>query len=114
MVIKFDTGNTTFLVLGDTGINSSKKLLETQKDKLKSDIVQMAHHGQQGATEELYKEINPRVCMWPTPTWLWNNDAGEGYNTGPWKTVETREWMEKLNVKENYVAKDGDIVLKVK
>lgn len=114
MVIKFDTGKTTFLVLGDTGIKSSEKLLNTQKEKLKSDIVQMSHHGQNGATEELYKQINPTICMWPTPEWLWDNDSGNGKGSGIWKTLETRQWMEKLKVKKNYVEKDGDITIKLK
>ena len=114
MVVKFDTGKTTFLVLGDTGIKSSEKLLKTQKEKLKSDIVQMAHHGQNGATKELYEQINPSICMWPTPEWLWNNDSGEGKGSGPWKTLETRQWMEELKVKKNYVEKDGDITIKLK
>mgnify|MGYP004504888105 FL=1 len=114
MVVKFDTGKTTFLVLGDTGIKSSEKLLKTQKEKLKSDIVQMAHHGQSGATKELYEQINPIICMWPTPEWLWNNDSGEGKGSGPWKTLETRLWMEELKVKKNYVEKDGDITIKLK
>lgn len=114
MVVKFDTGKTTFLVLGDTGIKSSEKLLNTQKEKLKSDIVQMAHHGQSGATKELYEQINPTICMWPTPEWLWNNDSGEGKGSGTWKTLETRQWMEELKVKKNYVEKDGDITIKLK
>ena len=114
MVVKFDTGKTTFLVLGDTGIKSSEKLLKTQKEKLKSDIVQMAHHGQSGATKELYEQINPTICMWPTPEWLWNNDSGEGKGSGPWKTLETRQWIEELKVKKNYVEKDGDITIKLK
>lgn len=114
MVIKFDTGKTTFLVLGDTGIKSSEKLLNTQKEKLKSDIVQMAHHGQNGATKELYEQINPTICMWPTPEWLWNNDSGEGKGSGTWKTLKTRQWMEELKVKKNYVEKDGDITIKLK
>lgn len=114
MVVKFDTGKTTFLVLGDTGVKSSEKLLNTQKEKLKSDIVQMAHHGQSGATKELYEQINPTICMWPTPEWLWNNDSGEGKGSGPWKTLETRQWMEELKAKNNYVEKDGDITIKLK
>lgn len=114
MVIKFDTGKTTFLVLGDTGVKSSEKLLNTQKEKLESDIVQMAHHGQDGATKELYEQINPTICMWPTPEWLWNNDSGEGEDSGTWKTLETRKWMEELKVKTNYVEKDGDITIKLK
>ncbi len=113
MVIKFEMKNTKLLILGDTGEKSSEKLLNTQKDKLKSDIVQMSHHGQNGATKELYAEINPTVCLWPTPDWLWNNDNGGGYNSGNWKTLETRKWMEDLGVKNNYIEKDGDISIKI-
>ena len=109
MVIKFNTNKSSLLILGDTGVQSSKKLLDTQKDKLKSDIVQMAHHGQAGATKELYEAISPKVCLWPTPEWLWNNDNGSGYNSGDWKTIETRKWMKDLGVIKNYVEKDGDI-----
>lgn len=113
MVIKFNIKNKSLLILGDTGTKSSEKLLNTQKDKLKSDIVQMSHHGQNGATEELYKIIKPETCLWPTPEWLWNNDNGNGYNSGQWKTLETRKWMEDLKVKNNYIEKDGDISIKI-
>ncbi len=41
----------------------------------------MAHHGQAGATKQLYEAIAPKICLWPTPEWLWNNDAGNGKNT---------------------------------
>ena len=114
MVLKFNTGKTSILILGDTGIKSSEKLLNTQKEKLKSDIVQIAHHGQAGATKELYEAVKPTKCLWPTTSWLWDNDVGEGINTGPWKTFETRKWIEELNVKQNYIAKDGDITIKIK
>lgn len=89
------------------------KLLNTQKDKLKFSIVQVAHHGQSGAKESLYKEINPRICLWPTPEWLWNNDSGGGKGSGPWTTLETRQWMENLGVKIHVIEKDGDTTIKV-
>lgn len=108
MVIKMQINNKTVLFLGDTGKESGEKLLKNQGDKLKSDIVQMAHHGQSGADEDVYQKINPKICLWPTPEWLWNNDPGTGYNTGKWTTIETRNWMEKLGVKTNYIEKDGD------
>ena len=114
MVIKMNLEESSILFLGDTGEESGDKLLNTQKDKLKSDIVQVAHHGQRGAKESLYQEINPTICLWPTPQWLWDNDNGGGKGSGPWKTLETRAWMEKLGVKKNIVEKDGDITIKVK
>ena len=114
MVIKMNLPKSSILFLGDTGEESGDKLLKTQKDKLKSDIVQVAHHGQGGAKENLYKEINPKICLWPTPEWLWNNDNGEGKGSGPWTTLETRKWMEDLGVEANIIEKDGDITIKVK
>lgn len=114
MVMKFETGKTSLLILGDTGKKSSEKLLNTQKSKLKSDIVQVSHHGQDGATKELYETINPSICLWPTPDYLWNNNNGEGENTGPWKTFETRNWMEQLKVEKNIIEKDGDITITIK
>ena len=93
--------------MGDTGEESSKKLLETKRDKLKSDIVQVAHHGQAGASKELYQAVNPKIALWPTTEWLWNNDSGLGEDTGPWKTKETRSWLEELQVQENYLAQNG-------
>ncbi len=107
MVMKFNVNNKSILFLGDTGKESCEKLIKTQKDKLKSTIVQMAHHGQSGATEEFYKIVDPKICLWPTPEWLWNNDSGNGEDSGPWKTKETRNWINNLKVKENHVAKDG-------
>lgn len=114
MVIKMNLEKSSILFLGDTGEESGDKLLNTQKDKLKSDIVQVAHHGQRGAKETLYQEIKPTICLWPTPKWLWDNDNGGGKDSGQWKTLETRAWMEKLGVKKNIVEKDGDITIKVK
>lgn len=114
MVIKMKVNNKSILFLADTGEESGNKLLKNQKEKLKSDIVQMAHHGQNGATEELYKQINPHICLWPTPEWLWDNNPGTGYNTGNWKTIETRTWMQNLGVKTNYIEKDGDTIIKIK
>ena len=113
MVFTINTGKTKLLFLGDTGVKSSEKLLANQKEKLKSDIVQMSHHGQSGATKELYKVIQAKICLWPTPEWLWNNDIGTGKNSGTWKTLETRSWMQELKVKKHYVAKDGNITINI-
>lgn len=107
MVIKMQVNQKEILFLGDTGKESSEKLIKNQGKNLKADIVQMAHHGQAGATEELYEIVKPEICLWPTPDWLWDNIADGIKDAGPYKTKETREWMENLNVKQNYVAKDG-------
>ena len=99
MVIKFDTGETTLLILGDIGVNGSKKLLENQRAKLDSDIVQMSHHGQAGATKELYEAISPKICLWPTPQWLWDNDAGNGINTRVMENIRNKKMDRRIECK---------------
>lgn len=113
MVIKMKVNNKKILFLGDTGVESSEKLIKNQGKNLKADIVQVAHHGQNGATEELYKIVKPEICLWPTPVWLWENNSNGQEDSGPWKTKETRKWMEDLKVKYNYVAKDGPQDIKI-
>lgn len=67
----------------------------------------MAHHGQAGVSEEFYKAVDPKYCLWPTPDWLWENKRRCRQNSGPWKTIEVRAWMEDLGVETHYIAKDG-------
>ncbi len=114
IVYSVKAGGQTILFLGDMGYDGGYRLLKDSEELLKADLVQMAHHGQNGVDKPVYQAISPRVCLWPTPQWLWDNDKGEGYDTGPWRTIETREWMQSLGVSENYCIKDGEIVLQLK
>ncbi len=100
------------LFLGDLGVEAGNKVLEMYRNgELKADFVQMAHHGQNGVTEEFYKEVSPKACLWPTPLWLWNNDVGDGYNTYLFRTVIVRGWMDELGVKEHYNTFNGTCVI---
>lgn len=110
IVYKFWMRGQTVLFLGDLGYEAGEKLLQDRGSKgLKADIVQMAHHGQSAVGKEVYEAISPKICLWPTPQWLWDNDNGGGVGSGPWYTLETRAWMEELHVQENLCTKDGDI-----
>ncbi len=115
VVYRFTIGGQRVLFLGDIYTASSSRLVRAYKNDLQADVVQMAHHGSQGAPMALYKKVAPKACLWPTPKWLWENDQGKGYNTGPWECVSLSKYMtEQLGVKaeHHYVAKDGLIELK--
>ena len=112
LVFKVSLGNKTMLFTGDCGIEAGQKILRLYGKELKSDYCQMSHHGQNGCSYEFYRAVSPSVCFWCTPDWLWNNDAGKGYNTHIWKTVEVRKWMKDIGVEMNYVSKDGTQVVK--
>lgn len=108
-VINMISEDVSVLFLGDLGFEGGEKLIKTNtSDKIKSDIVELAHHGQSGVGFEVYEAISPSLAMWCTPLWLWENNRGsEGPGTGPWKIDETRSWLDRLNVEEHIIAKDG-------
>lgn len=104
VVYKMITDDKDILFLGDLGQEGGSKLLEEHEDDIKCEIVQMAHHGQNGVNRDVYIAINPQIALWPTPGDLWNN-------VNPaWKTLEVRGWMEAIRT-ENYVTKDGIAML---
>lgn len=110
LVYKIRVSGQSILILGDLAYDGGKDLIKTcTAAELKSDIVQMAHHGQQGVDQDTYALIAPTTCLWPTPAWLWNNDNGGGVGSGPWGTLTTRAWMDALGVKDNRSLKDGDV-----
>ena len=87
IVLRFTIGEQTVLFLNDLGSNGGRRLLATYGDALKSDIVQMAHHGQAGVNKDVYAAIGANVHLWPTPIWVWNN-ANQTYQID-----EVRTWL---------------------
>jgi len=111
MMMRVSDPAKSVLFAGDLGDLAGDYLLGVvDHQKLKADYVQMAHHGQAGVGENFYQVVQPDYCLWPTPLWLWNNDNGGGYDSGPWTTLETRQWMDDLNVKSNYVSGISGII----
>lgn len=109
LVFRMTLGGKTTMFTGDCGVEAGQKILRLWKDTgiLKSDICQMAHHGQNGCDREFYEAVAPEVCLWCTPQWLWDNDNGQGYNTHIWKTVIVRGWMDEIGAVTNLAIKDG-------
>jgi hypothetical protein len=112
------TAEKTVLFLGDLGPQGGNVLMAESRELLKSDIVQMAHHGHMNCSMELYAEIAPSVCMWCSPDWLYAEPEIPNYLADTEKlcamgrarmygTAVTRKWMEILGVKKHYVTKDG-------
>lgn len=87
IVLRMTIGEQTVLFLNDLGSNGGRRLLATYGDALKSDIVQMAHHGQAGVNKNVYDAIDADVHLWPTPIWVWNN-ANKTYQID-----DVRTWL---------------------
>ena len=113
MVIKMWDDKKSFVFLGDLGPNGGRKLMESEfMEDVKCDYLQMSHHGQDGCDKEFYMKAEFRACLWPSPTWVYNNDLGGGFNTGHLQTIEVRDWMKEKGITEHYVSNEGLISIK--
>ena len=118
LVFKISAPNKTVLFLGDLGPEGGDHLLRESRHLLKSDIVQMAHHGHMCVGMEVYAEIMPEACLWCAPDWLYGESEMPDYLANEKRTRQrrryrmygtamTRKWMQLLGVKTHYVTKDG-------
>jgi hypothetical protein len=98
LVFRMTAEGQTVLFVGDLAVVGGNRLAETYGSHLQSDIVQMAHHGQDGVNRNVYDFIQPSVCFWPTPDWLW---AGK---LPRYKTQTVRGWMSEIGVETHFVA----------
>ena len=112
-VYRFEADGKSILFLGDLEPDGGKELIEkVDHSLLRADYVQMAHHGQGGVEKEVYEVIKPTYCLWPTPSWLWDNMGPGGYDTGAFRTLIVRGWISSLRcVKKHYRMTDGTQVI---
>lgn len=101
IVIRVQAEGQSILFLNDLGALGGRRLLATYGESLKSDIVQMAHHGQAGVNKDVYQAIGATVHLWPTPIWVWKNESGI------YQIDEVRKWLYGKNFLE---ADEYDIV----
>ncbi len=114
IILKVHFPKQSVLFLGDYDVDAEKDFRTYfSVEKLQCDIVQMAHHGQEGVSYDFYKDISPKYCLYPTPNWLWENNVGsrggpETRGQGHFYTFETRLWMAEMKVIRSFHMGDGD------
>ncbi len=124
LVFKVTAPDKTVLFLGDLGPEGGDVLYEESRHLLKSDIVQMAHHGHMNVGMEVYAAIAPEACLWCCPSWLYDEPAIPPYPENRerlrkmqrermYGTAVTREWMSILGVSTHYVTGDGANVIEL-
>lgn len=65
LVFRFSYGGQTVLFLGDVQAAGNRVMIDRYGDYLKSDVMQLAHHGELSSTEEFYTYIRPEIVLWP-------------------------------------------------
>ena len=66
LVFRVTANDNSIMVLGDASRRVSKYLVPAYGEYLRSDMVQVSHHGYTGGTEQLYEAIDADVVLIPT------------------------------------------------
>lgn len=116
VVFKVETAGKSVLFLGDLA-QYGDVLIEDEyflNEAKTCEIVQMAHHGQNGVNDSFYRQLTSmKVCLYPAPAWLFNCDAlGNGINSSPeFKSLKTRALVRDLGVRYVFSSENGRVKL---
>lgn len=106
IIYKINVYGSSIIFLGDISYYGSIKLIEdVSEKKLKSDVVVLSHHGQNGAPYELYKIIDAKYALWPTTKKIYENREGK------YATDETKKWFEEFGT-INVLSFEGNYIIK--
>ncbi|MBQ9543769.1 MAG: MBL fold metallo-hydrolase, partial [Clostridia bacterium] len=105
-VFRLTSSGQTVLFLGDAQVDADRVLIDKYGKDLKSDVVQLAHHGLNGSTLETYRLIDPGIVLWPEEL-----PAAELL---PWMVDVDRElFSDSFNVKEVVMQGQGTRVMEM-
>ena len=98
-VIMIEVEEQKILFLGDAHVKASAILLEHPLE-LVCDIVQVAHHGFNGATQEIYKATKAKTALWPTPDFEMEANKDRAVNDAI---------LNQLGFEEHYIGGEGTV-----
>lgn len=96
----------SFMMLGDATVTTAGILVARYGNQLKSDAVQVAHHGYDGGTDAVYNAISAAVVFWPCPIKKPNGSTKNTFSDSKWSQV-TRRMLANDYAKILYVAGKG-------
>ncbi len=110
VVMKAANGNeTVFMVMGDAEKENCTELKNRYGTYLDCDIVQLTHHGFNGACDGLYNLMTPDICFWACDPFRYETDkrclgTATGYAFNAWvranvNTHYTSEYTTTLEIK---------------
>ena len=109
MVTRMTIGDQVITWLGDVQTEGSNIISKMYGSYIKSDIVQVAHHGYNGATRELYTLLKPSVLLWPTSLSNYVKQT-DGTSSAAYRVVD-KFIATDLGVTDIFVADEHNICL---
>lgn len=111
VVYKMLCGGQSVLFLGDAEWVCNNDLLENCRESLKSDVVQVGHHGCGNVSRECYEVIGATAYLWPIGPRFWYGESGEGLNTHNTGVIRSRVYMKEIGVKPENVYVNMDRII---
>lgn len=123
LVFRVDVGGQRILFTGDAMTAESVTMTGTiPREELKSDIVQVSHHGYEGCDPTFYGMADPEVLLWPMPVVGYQTS---GYSGVPQKVFAKwyrenlaankylREQVGKGKIKKIFCMGDGTVEIRL-
>ena len=106
MAIRLKMGGSSFMILGDTCYESGPIMHKMWGEYLKSDMVQIAHHGQWPSVESIYHDIKAEIVIVPARLARYKYDISDSR----WKN-QTTAYLSYA--KDLYTACDEPIMIEL-
>ena len=109
VVFRIFIGDMSFLMLGDAYPTTNNFMVYAYGNALQSDIMQLAHHGANGAVMDLYKIVDPKICLWPCDDYRYHTDSrmlgtGGSYQFNHWLRNSTWKRGSSSGARSHYTA----------
>ena len=105
-VYRFHIAGRTVLIMGDVAAGGGitlEKLHDKGTFSLKSDMVQVSHHGRGKFPKSVYTKIGAHVALWPTTPETYNGPSGSTSYA-----YYTRQWLKSC---KTYLAYEGPFAI---
>lgn len=98
-VMRMELDGRRFIWMADAGFYASEIITARYgSESLKSEFLQVAHHGYWGGSETINRLIEPKILLWPVPDFRYR----ETFNMARNKTIFEKGTVEKIFVSGRY------------
>ncbi len=99
-------GGKNYTFLGDSDYTLSSFMAAVYGSALKCDVMQVSHHGHNGATLALYQALDPDICFWPNSE---SNFRTNAQCLGTAAGYEFNAWLRDASIKKRvfYTASEN-------
>lgn len=90
LIFKIGMNGKTCMAFGDATGPVNMQVLNTFGSYIKADVMQLPHHGTAGGSLELYKKVDPSICLWPCSETTYNYKDTVGKANSTWN-----QWLKR-------------------